>query len=65
MCVKGDLDRRSKLAFVERLHQIPVRRRFLGAEDGLLVRVGGQEDHGQVEPIADDLGSVDAVHLSA
>ena len=65
MCVEGDLDGRSKLTFVERLHKVTKGRRLLGAEDGFLIGVGGHVDHRHVEPIADDLGSLDAIHLSA
>ena len=65
MCVEGDLDGRSKLTFVERLHKVTKGRCLLGAEDGFLVCVGSQVDHRHVEPIADDLGSLDAIHLSA
>src|SRR3954470_18382311 len=64
VCVKRDLDRRSQLAFVERLDQEAIWRCFLRAEDGLLVSVGSQEDDRHVELLADNLGGVDPIHFS-
>ena len=62
--VERDLDGGTQPGLLKGLHDVACRLARLGAGEHLRVRVGRQEDAGDVVALADDLRRVDPVHLA-
>ena len=65
MLVDCDLDGRVQLDFLKGFDEIGERTGTNGALDGLDVAMAGQEDHGHMRVLLDQLGGLDAVDVSA